>query len=460
MDADGSNAVTWTPGSDDLEGIAIADPESGFLYVGVENPDSIKEFDPGTGNYTGKVWPLTSWMTGPANAGLEALTFLSNGYHPYPPSASGGLFYAGLETDGRIYVFDLDLDRSGAVAHVDTIEPFPGANGLTGLHFHPETGILYAVYRNRQQLLELEPDGTFIRAFTLAGNHQEGVTLLPGCPGQNTSIFIAEDDGDVRRYDGYPIACPAGASPTPPGATPEPTATPGKTPSPTPAPTASPAPGIMTFQHGVAPDPYYVGASDSILAADGNENANLGGYDTLEVFYQGREEARRSLLRWDISALPPSAAVRSARVELYRHGGDAAGEMPVALYRLTRDWAEGSGDDFWPGSWYVPDGATWGTSDGSATWQSPGGDYDAATDYGFGPNGIIARTTLPAGMEPGWLRLDVTEVVRDWAENGVPNRGLILRALDGEWTYHYFHSREAAASARRPRLVVEYGAAR
>jgi hypothetical protein len=130
--------------------------------------------------------------------------------------------------------------------------------------------------------------------------------------------------------------------------------------------------------------------------------------------------------------------------------------MEIAIYRATRVWTEGTGYDFWPGGGYVPDGATWGTHDGSGSWIAPGGDYDAESDYGNGANGIVDRVTLPVGTGNGWVSLDATGAVRAWVEDGLPNYGLVLRPLSGEYTYHYFRSREDGTASLRPRLVVTY----
>lgn len=131
--------------------------------------------------------------------------------------------------------------------------------------------------------------------------------------------------------------------------------------------------------------------------------------------------------------------------------------MDVALYCATREWVEGTGNDFWPPPSYVPDGATWGTCDGSTAWGAGGGDYDGATDYGNGPNGIIDLVSLPAGMSNGWVALDATAVVRAWVEDGEPNHGVLLRPLSGGETYHYFGSSEYGTASRRPKLTIGYG---
>jgi len=248
MDQSGSVVTTWTPGGD-LEGITIVDSDTDYLYLGVEEPETIREFDISTGALSGKSWDLSSWMPGVSGQGMEALTFVPNGNHPYSESGSGGLFYGGLQADGRIYVFDVDLAVSGSVSYVDTIEPYPGLADLSGLHYHAETGALYGIFDSWNLILEMNTDGTVVQVYDLSGDSQEGVTLMPSCPIDETSIFIAEDAGEVWRYDGYPVNCLATPTPTPSAApspiptstsTPSPTTTPPPTPAPTAAPTTTP----------------------------------------------------------------------------------------------------------------------------------------------------------------------------------------------------------------------------
>ena len=62
MNADGTELVNWSvPG--DLEALTVADHTSSKIYIGVEHPDSILEFDVSTGQVT-RTFELTSWMTG------------------------------------------------------------------------------------------------------------------------------------------------------------------------------------------------------------------------------------------------------------------------------------------------------------------------------------------------------------------------------------------------------------
>ncbi len=209
INIDGSGVDTWSDTSNDLEGVAIADPNTDYVYVGVENPDSIKSFNLSTKAYGEKQWDLTSWMTGDPNSGLEALTFVPNGAHPYTNknSSSGGFFYAGLQYDGKIYVFDVDLSTSGSVTYIDTITVNDSYTDISGLDYNSETGLVYAIYDTLNLLVEMEPDGTVVHIYNLPGDSQEGVSVVSSCPSTSSNIYIAQDSGDVWAYNSYPIVC-------------------------------------------------------------------------------------------------------------------------------------------------------------------------------------------------------------------------------------------------------------
>ncbi len=193
MDADGSNVNVVTIGGD-IEGITLRDPDTSLVYLGYENPDSIREFDLATGQLTGLSWSLTPWMQGPVNAGLEALTWAK------------GQFYAGHEGEGAIYVFN--TEDSGDV-WLDRIIPSPmGLQSLCGLHYEETTDTLYCLYRNKR-VIETDLDGNVLRTWVLhgIGSHQEGITLMTECPASEARIVLAQDTGKVFRYDGYPANC-------------------------------------------------------------------------------------------------------------------------------------------------------------------------------------------------------------------------------------------------------------
>ena len=58
LDSSGTLKDSWSvPG--DLEGITLAENDR-YLYIGIENPDSIVEFDLNTETLTGDSWDLTT----------------------------------------------------------------------------------------------------------------------------------------------------------------------------------------------------------------------------------------------------------------------------------------------------------------------------------------------------------------------------------------------------------------
>lgn len=177
----------------DLEGITLADPDSSLVYLGIEHPDSIAEFDLQTGKLTGQRWDLTAVMRGHRQCGLEGLTFVD------------GLFYAGHQCEANIYVFELLAD--GRVNHVDTLEA-KDESGLSGLHWDAKTKTLYSIYASLGLMVERTASGKPLRRYALKGVDAEGVAMIPRCPGNSATLFIADDSAGIWRYDDYPIDCP------------------------------------------------------------------------------------------------------------------------------------------------------------------------------------------------------------------------------------------------------------
>lgn len=205
MESDGSGVVDYYAGGYDLEGITVADSSTSYLYLGVENPDGILEFDVSTGALTGKSWDLTPWMASTnANSGLEALTFVPDGHHPYGTTRSAGLFYAGMQEDGNIYIFDVERASSGSVDHVATLTPVAGRTDLSDMHYDIHTGTLYLIYDTLNYINEIMTDNTAIAEYTLPGVDQEGIAFVRTSP-SGGYIYMGQDSGGVKKYSGYPV---------------------------------------------------------------------------------------------------------------------------------------------------------------------------------------------------------------------------------------------------------------
>lgn len=208
MNTDGSGVTSKTVGGDN-EGLTIANESSNYLYIGIEQPDSIIEVTT-EGVATGKSWNLTNWMTGADNAGLEGLTFVPNGYHSYADSASGGLFYASLQATGEVFVFDVNLSTSGTVTLVDSFTPYAAAGSDTAdLFFSKQTGMLYVLYDSTQFVAEINPrTKTKIVDYTPVPDlNEEGIMLIYSYPSSTASLYLANDaDGSITKYTGYPVS--------------------------------------------------------------------------------------------------------------------------------------------------------------------------------------------------------------------------------------------------------------
>ncbi len=204
MNTDGSGVTAYTV-SGDPEDVAIAAEGSNVIYLSDENAGTVSAFDLATGALTGKSWTVSSYITTATRQGIEAMTFVPNGYHPYADSTSGGLFYVGSQYNGDIAVLDIDTSTSGSVSLIDTIAT--GRTDLSGLNWNSDTQMLYAAYDGYDLLAELKSDGTLVHEYAMpTGIDQEGVTVIPNCAAGSADVYVADDGApNVWKYTGYPI---------------------------------------------------------------------------------------------------------------------------------------------------------------------------------------------------------------------------------------------------------------
>lgn len=192
MNADGTGVTNWqVPG--DLEGITYADPATDLVYLGLERPvASVKEFDFVEGKVT-RTFDLSPWIGGDSNSLIEALTFV-----PDPSNPEGGLFYAGHQGEGAIYLFELSIRSSRTATRVRFVRKFTPVSGradLAGLDWDPVENVLYASWDTGNHLRKMTADGTFLAEWNLPGHDQEGIAVRP------CQLFVSEDQGqEVWRY--------------------------------------------------------------------------------------------------------------------------------------------------------------------------------------------------------------------------------------------------------------------
>lgn len=194
MPIEGKTITHWLVGGD-LEAVTIVSPQSDFIYLGRERSNSIYEFNIVTASVT-REFDLSGWMKSPKNLGLEALTFV-----PDTDDPEGGLFYAGLQATGEIFIFRLPILSSATnidVTLIGTIPPFNRVKDISSLDYVRSQDVIYAIYNSSNLLRAMATDGTVIREWDLPGKNQEGVTL------KDNALFICQDNGhkggDVIQY--------------------------------------------------------------------------------------------------------------------------------------------------------------------------------------------------------------------------------------------------------------------
>jgi uncharacterized protein YjiK len=194
MDADGGSVRTW-PLAGDLEGICVADPESDRIYVAIERPSSIVEFDLKEGRTLRTFpFPIVDGAGKKKNKGLEALTFVPDAGDP-----EGGAFWAGVQSDGSVHVLSIPVrsDRARTtLRELRVFKPVSGASDLAGLDWDPSTESVFAVFDRENLLVVLDRQGKERARWSLPGDDQEGVAVTAD------RIFIADDGGHrVVRYE-------------------------------------------------------------------------------------------------------------------------------------------------------------------------------------------------------------------------------------------------------------------
>ncbi|MGQ9585614.1 MAG: DNRLRE domain-containing protein [Anaerolineae bacterium] len=145
-------------------------------------------------------------------------------------------------------------------------------------------------------------------------------------------------------------------------------------------------------------------------------------------------DTKASLLRFDVSWLPPEALIEWARLMLRTDTGE--GPLHVGAYQVLRAWE--------------PRQVTWAEAATGVLWGSPGCNQ-AGTDRAGAPADTQTLTARDTSYQ--W---DVTTVVREWVLHPETNFGLILKSFDTGAAYYTFRSSESGMRDLRPALVVSY----
>lgn len=196
-------------------------------------------------------------------------------------------------------------------------------------------------------------------------------------------------------------------------------------------------PATLTLQ------PDAAGGVDGWLnGASAKVDINNGANPRLTLNASSTSKAR-PLIKFDLSAIPAGSEITAATLSLYQETTGSVGSSPpnpvYNLHRVTRAWVEGT-----KMGTQTADGATWNSTDGSAAWTTPGGDFDPAV-----------AATAPAAATLEWRTWDVGALVANWVNGAYPNHGMLVDGV-GTISTLGFASSDNGTAANRPKLEVSF----
>ena len=99
------------------------------------------------------------------------------------------------------------------------------------------------------------------------------------------------------------------------------------------------SPTTLIFQQGISPTASYAGAADTYISID-SPTANPGQENLLGLYHDHRQ---KTLIRFDLTEVPRSAIVSSARLEMHTFRRETSDYTDVGTFRVLRSWTENGG---------------------------------------------------------------------------------------------------------------------
>jgi spore coat protein A len=191
---------------------------------------------------------------------------------------------------------------------------------------------------------------------------------------------------------------------------------------------------------------------DNILYENATGSLSNGAGRYLYVGNQTSGLKRRSVIQFDLGAIPPGALIQSASLRLYCNQSLGA-PFAVSLHRLLANWGEGTSDangDESAGTAAAAGDATWMHRFFNTTpWAVPGGDFAAAASatLSIGTGGVFTT----------WSGAGLAADVQAWVDSPGSNSGWILRGDEASSAdTKRFDSREGHTQGNLPLLTVTY----
>jgi hypothetical protein len=197
---------------------------------------------------------------------------------------------------------------------------------------------------------------------------------------------------------------------------------------------------IVTKEFGDAVDTNYPGTiEDTFNNVGQGGDDNFSTLETLNTYtWPVNTIANTTLIKWDLSAIPPDATVNEATLYLYQvaSGEDAAYENGVHKIINVNP---------------VISACSWNTYDGTNSWTG-------GADGGQGDIAAAEDTPAVNLTNNEYKTWSVTNMVQDWVTTPASNYGMLVNS-DGVATsdsHRFYASNEVADASTRPKLIVTY----
>lgn len=195
------------------------------------------------------------------------------------------------------------------------------------------------------------------------------------------------------------------------------------------------------------------GTKDNTLFESTTGAESNGAGEFLFVGRSLQADARRTVLAFDVSAIPPGAHVESATLTLHM-SRTIVGTVDIAAHRLQRDWGQGLSDATGregAGAAAQAGDATWlHNFFNTSQWTTAGGDFDA-----------VASASTPVGGLGfyDWSSPSLAADVQAWVLQPQTNFGWLLLADESKFpSAKRFDSIENRTAIFRPSLTISYTA--
>ena len=198
--------------------------------------------------------------------------------------------------------------------------------------------------------------------------------------------------------------------------------------TPTPAPAATET--TATFQQGANG---YSGSEDTYIYQYGG----AANYSTGAGLKVGYKQMNAVLLRFDLSAIPASASVTRATLQLYGSGWNGS-EVVIGAYVITRAVRLAE--------------TTWSAARVGFPWRQAGCN-STVSDRRATAESVVTTSGINK-----WYSFDLTAAAQGWVTGTIPNNGVLLRAAMAVTSAFHFWSANSTAASTRPKLVITYRA--